>query len=219
MDEAFLRAFHAARPGCTHRALARGGSYALVGDLPGVVLDLGCGSAPLAAIGCDLSIEELRLARGDVVQARGQALPFRDACFDGVVSHLALMLMPLDATLAEIRRVLVPGGVLRAVIGGGPVRDDAFEAFAKLLPPRRSIVDPRLRSSAGIAAAFAAFADVTQTDHHVELGGTFDDVWTFLSSSYQLDSADAPRIEAALRARFGAHADCTIHVRLVEARR
>jgi len=219
LDEAFLRAFHAAHPGCTRRALARAGSYALLGAPAGRVLDLGCGDHPLGTIGVDVSREELAGARGAVVQARGQALPFRGASFDAVVSHLALMLMPLDATLAEVRRVLVPGGVVRALIGGGPAGDDAFAAFVALLPPRPSLTDPRLRSTAGIAAAFAAFEQVTQTDHHIDLSGTFDDVWSFLGASYQLDAGDAPRIAAALRSRFRDPVSCTMHVRVVEARR
>lgn len=220
MSEAFLRAFHAAHPGCTRHALARGGSYELLGGLPGRVLDLGCGSWPLGTIGVDLSRDELAAAPPGavVVQARGQALPFRDHSFDVVVSHLALMLMPLDATLAEVRRVLVPGGALRCVLGGGPVHDDAFMAFASKLPGLR-LTDPRLRSTAGIAAAFAGFTDVVQTDHHLDLGGTFDEVWTFLASSYQLAAEAGPGLKRELRERFGERAACTVHVRVVEARR
>jgi SAM-dependent methyltransferase len=42
-------------------------------------------------------------------------LPFADGGFDLVFCQLALLWMPLEATVAEIRRVLQPGGVLVAI--------------------------------------------------------------------------------------------------------
>jgi ubiquinone/menaquinone biosynthesis C-methylase UbiE len=49
----------------------------------------------------------------EIVQAPADALPFADRAFDVVVSTLVLCSVPdVDRTLAEIRRVLVPGGRL-----------------------------------------------------------------------------------------------------------
>ena len=102
----------------------------LAGDVAGRrILDAGCGSGPLAAAlrdrgalvtGIDASAGMLALARkrlGDdadlrVVDLRNP-LPFPDGAFDDVVSSLALhYLEDWGPTLAELRRVLSPGGRL-----------------------------------------------------------------------------------------------------------
>jgi len=95
----------------------------------GRTLDLGCGTGrnlPLfppavRAVGLDPSLPSLQRARRrapgvPLVQASAEALPFRDGSFDTVVSGLALCSVPDPARgLAEIRRVLRPGGSLRAL--------------------------------------------------------------------------------------------------------
>jgi SAM-dependent methyltransferase len=91
------------------------------------VLDLACGSAPMHSrlpgrsyVGMDLSAAELRRAQGAaVVRADASRLPVRDASVDVVVVSMALMLVPLAATLAEVRRVLRPGGLLVATVPTG----------------------------------------------------------------------------------------------------
>ncbi|MCV6975485.1 methyltransferase domain-containing protein [Mycobacterium bourgelatii] len=61
----------------------------------------------------------------DIVDGRGESIPFSDNSFDSV--YVGLVLCSVDdvaATLGEIRRVLVPGGrlvVLEHVRGGGLV--------------------------------------------------------------------------------------------------
>jgi ubiquinone/menaquinone biosynthesis C-methylase UbiE len=93
----------------------------------GRVLDLGCGTGrnlPLfargvRAIGVDPCREVLLKARrrasgAALVQARAEALPFRDRTFDTVVSGLAFCsVADVPRGLSEVRRVLHPGGVLR----------------------------------------------------------------------------------------------------------
>jgi SAM-dependent methyltransferase len=157
LSQAFLRRFHAARPGVTAAALARGdagGGRSTYARLAAClrrgerVLELGCGDGVLlaelaarevSAIGLDMSPEELALARArgaTVVQGCAQQLPFAGARFDAVVSHLAFTLMDeVDAIAAEVARVLVPGGRLLAVVGGGPAADadDAFTRWLQLI--------------------------------------------------------------------------------------
>ena len=93
------------------------------------LLDLGCGpgvllraldaSAPrVRAAGLDAGIDRLREARAaptpfPLLCADAQRLPFRDASFERVLAAEVLEHLPDDAAaLAEIRRVLVPGGLL-----------------------------------------------------------------------------------------------------------
>ena len=100
----------------------------LAGGARGRTLDLGCGTGrnlPLLegarAVGLDPSLDALRRARRradgiPLVQARAEALPFRDAAFDTVVSGLVLCsVADPSRALAEVRRVLRPDGTLRAL--------------------------------------------------------------------------------------------------------
>ena len=93
---------------------------------PGVALDAGCGtgrhSAHLAAlghavVGVDASPEMLLLARervpaGDFREGDLRALPVQDASADVVVCALALSHLPDLGAVAELGRVLKPGGTL-----------------------------------------------------------------------------------------------------------
>ena len=109
---------------------ARPALLALAGDVAGRrILDAGCGSGPLSAAlrdqgaivtGVDSSVKMLELARrrlGDDADLRvadlGGRLPFDDSAFDDVVASLVLhYLEDWTAPLAELRRVLTPGGRL-----------------------------------------------------------------------------------------------------------
>ena len=132
---AYLAGFHAERPGITEDLLAgavdRTGrtAYAWLAELVppgGRVLDLACGSAPTGELlrtasylGLDLSHAELRLgaARGlRVARADAVRLPVADAAVDVVVCSMALQLLPLEPALAEVRRVLRPGGTFAATV-------------------------------------------------------------------------------------------------------
>jgi SAM-dependent methyltransferase len=93
------------------------------------VLDLGCGkgltpqklSFPAAGqiIGLDISYVALSEAHRNFphrvfVCSEGERLPFPASTFDCVISNLAIPYMDIARTLAEVYRVLLPGGMLLA---------------------------------------------------------------------------------------------------------
>jgi ubiquinone/menaquinone biosynthesis C-methylase UbiE len=99
------------------------------------VLDVGCGQgidvaryamAGATSTGIDLTPRHVELARdhlaamglnADIVPGDAETLPFPDASFDRVSSNGVLHHTPdLPAALAEIRRVLRPGGEARIIV-------------------------------------------------------------------------------------------------------
>jgi SAM-dependent methyltransferase len=206
---AFFRAFHAARPGATSRALARTGIYErFAARVPreGRILDLACGDRVLTrmlgtgAIGVDITIED----RPDV-QALAQALPFAEGAFDAVACSLAFMLFDdVERVVDELARVIRPRGTFTALLGGGPTANghDAFHAFASLLKTGRAFGDRRAKSEEGWRTLFSPrdWRDVAFDRWEIDLSGTFDEVWSFLGASYSLVDVEAAR--EALRAQF-----------------
>ena len=99
----------------------------LAGGARGRVLDIGCGTgrtlpyyaADVTVIGVDpardvLKRAALRSPSARLVQARAEALPFRDGAFDTVVSGLVFCSVGNPRRgFAEIRRVLAAAGELR----------------------------------------------------------------------------------------------------------
>lgn len=223
--ERFLGAFHDAKPGITARALERAGSYdRLAARCTGRVLELGCGDGALlarvpGAVGIDLSSGEVALARArglDAREGRAQELPFPDGAFDTVACHLAFMLFDdLERVVAEIDRVLAPGGQFVAVLGGGPTAEgfDAFHMFLSMLPKGgRRLGDARARSEAGWRQLFAGWSEPVFERWELDLSGPFEDVWRFLGASYELTAEDEPWIRDEIRRRHDPIVPCRVVV-------
>ncbi len=140
----YLSSFHRQHPGITEdvleHALDGGGRtpydwVAAAVPAGATVLDLACGSGPMRSrlsgtyVGLDLSAAELSAAASKglaVARADATRLPLADQSVDAVVMSMALMLVPMPATLSEVRRVLRPGGVFVASVPNGtplPRRD------------------------------------------------------------------------------------------------
>jgi SAM-dependent methyltransferase len=132
----YLATFHTERPGITEAILGRsrsddvGDPYDwLIDALPdqGAVVDVACGSGPLATrlpdrwIGLDLSPAELGLAgkaaTGRVMVADATAAPVRTGGVDAVICSMALMLLrDPGAAVVEMARLLRVGGLLVALV-------------------------------------------------------------------------------------------------------
>jgi ubiquinone/menaquinone biosynthesis C-methylase UbiE len=110
------------------------------------VLDAGCGTGVVAAAlaerahvtGVDPEPEMLAVARRrlppevELLRASAEELPFADASFDAAVLRLVVHLLDRPRALAELRRVLAPGGRL-VVATFDPAHFDGFW-LNRLLP-------------------------------------------------------------------------------------
>ena len=150
-----------------------------------------------------------------------------------------MLMDDVEQVVGEIARILRPGGRFATVVGGGPKLGDAFELFLDLLQPVYDqqteriprLGDRRTRSDAGLAELFhpgTGFAhELSIRDYPISLSGPFEQVWTTLSTIYELQVVPAERV-AGLRERFqegarthleGDVVRCTMAVRLVVCER
>ncbi|MGB7980328.1 MAG: class I SAM-dependent methyltransferase [Candidatus Nanopelagicales bacterium] len=152
----YLARFHAEHPGITEELLSGsrhpefGDPYRWLRDAvpirPARVLDIACGSAPMQPLfadsdylGIDLSPAELGVAaqrgRGHVLTADALALPVPSGSLDVVVCSMAIMLLrPIGAAMAEVARVLRPGGTFAAIRPvSGPLLAGDLRVVAPLL--------------------------------------------------------------------------------------
>lgn len=144
-------------------------NYRLVGDSrlrPGqAVLDLGCGTgypAVLAAqavgpagrvVGLDLAEDMLEVARrkakalglanAEFRSADVTALPFEAASFDAVLSRFCLMFLPdVQTAVAEIARVLKPGGHVAAAVWSSPDKNPFIRASIDVIKTLTDVPTP-----------------------------------------------------------------------------
>jgi SAM-dependent methyltransferase len=147
---------------------------ALAGDVAGRrILDAGCGSGPLIAAlrergaivtGIDKSAGMLEIARrrlGDdadlQVAELGRPLPFADDTFDDVTGSLVLhYLEDWGPALAELRRVLKPGGRLMVSVNH-PLPENQWHRQAGLEPDYFATYSYTVEWTAGGQAAVLRF--------------------------------------------------------------
>jgi SAM-dependent methyltransferase len=80
-----------------------------------------------------------------IVVADEEALPFRDASLDLVVSALALHTVnDLPGTLAQIRRALKPDGLFLAALYGGDTLTELRQSFAQAETEIENGISPRV---------------------------------------------------------------------------
>jgi len=124
----------------------------------------------------ELAAAHARLVDGAATLRLGRAqdLPFEDASIDVVLCHMAIMLMsPIEPVLAEIARVLKPGGRFAAVIGMWGAPEDADAACLQALraalseehvaSSMKGLGDLRFRSEEGLKGLFDATPDLQGT--------------------------------------------------------
>lgn len=133
---------------------------------PLTVLDVACGDGYLlelltlsrsktaALIGVDISrgelaAAELRLGKNaTLIRGRAQEMSMTTGSVDIVLCHMALMLMDdLELVVAEIRRILKPGGIFSFIVGAKSEPNTALDLYIQILRKARESLNlkmPRL---------------------------------------------------------------------------
>ena len=187
------------------------------------MLDVGCGGGRLTitlaqagaeVTGIDTSEQRLEQARRraatagvelDLIEADfNGSLSFADASFDAVTSRLALMAAddPV-ATLAELRRVLEPGGRLVTVLWASPEENPSFAV------PREAIGAVLGDEQAAFARAFGRLGEPAEAAA-VHLAAGFEDVVASRLHGTR-EAPDAADIGTSCRARTGIFAESPPH--------
>jgi ubiquinone/menaquinone biosynthesis C-methylase UbiE len=197
------------------------------------VFDLACGDGYLLAMlaqqlgpsavltGLDMTPGELVAARGRLgeravlLEGRAQDLPLADASQDAVSCHLALMLMhDLDTVMAQLHRVLRPGGQLLVLVGARQrVQGPALSLWRSLLQQqtRRAgreavrLGDPRLTNEAELRNWWQAvgFGNIRVRELQQERWLTPTQLWGVFETMYDLHLVPEGE-HAGLRQRFEA---------------
>jgi ubiquinone/menaquinone biosynthesis C-methylase UbiE len=177
-----------------------------------VVVDLAAGSGkltrPLAALGCDViaiePVAEMRAAIGPAARAlegTAEAIPLPDDSADAVTVAQAFHWFDGPAALAEIERVLRPGGALALVWNRRPVESSALHAaISAIIAPYRG--DAPSHASGAWRDAFAG-RELTERrfefSQRLDADGLADRVGS-TSFVAALDEADRAPLLARVRA-------------------
>ncbi len=204
------------------------------------LVEAGCGAAELArrlvhrhpgttVVGLEVDARQhaLNLASDappglSFAAAGAEAIPFPDASFDGALMLKSLHHVPLDLmdrALAEMRRVLVPGGWLYV---SEPVYAGALNEIVRLFNDEGEV---RAAAQAALDRAIASGAWVQAAEQRFELPVRYADFADFERRMIQVSFAERrldDALRAAVRARFerhrgpdGAHFVRPMHARLV----
>jgi SAM-dependent methyltransferase len=150
----------------------------------------------------DISPRMVELARARGIDARVgdvQELPFEDATFDVAVAAWMLYHVPdLDRGLAELRRVLAPGGRLVAVVNGAPHLQELRELFGRRF-------ESTITRENGAALLGRHFARVDRRD--VDGWTSIPDreaVLAYVDSGFSTRGAEPPEFDVPFRVRYAA---------------
>ena len=190
------------------------------------MLDLACGDghmlsllanlpAPHTLLGIDLSDGELAAAharlgdRAILCRCKAQQLPLASASVDAVLSHLALMLMhDADELIAEVRRVMRPGGTFVGLVGALSPPNAALDAFIRLYPgdSRQPVYagirfgDRRFGSEDGIRTLLVPGFDILTFDElSLSRDYTPAEAWNWLRHLYDTDLLRTDALEVFRR--------------------
>jgi SAM-dependent methyltransferase len=175
---------------------------AFAGIEPGIrALDVGCGSGLLTSALADrlgaasvaaadpseplLAACAERVPGADVRRASAEQLPWPDGSFDAVLSQLVLnFVSDADAALAEMRRVVTPGGTLASCTwdyaGGMRLLRTFWDAAVELDPGAPDEQGMRYCSEGELTALWerAGLDHIRTAPLDVEAGyESFDDLW------------------------------------------
>ncbi len=224
----YVQQFHAEHPGITERILTRCRAEGLdpyqwcaqpLADQTGPTLDLACGSGPMADrvdgwIGADTSRSELGAAqarhRSPVLRASATRVPIRTGALTAVACSMGMQIIePMVGALAEVARVLRPGGRAALLVPTSrPVPWLHALAYGRLQVALRQRVhypnDAALRSASLHHAASAVGLQVTHDERLAFLLplDTGSDADELLASLY-LPEVDPGRLAAGRRVLDG----------------
>jgi len=207
-------AYERGRPGYPDAAVDR-----LVAALPGRrVIDLAAGTGKLTralvARGCDVvavePVEEMRAAimpPACAVGGTAEAIGLPDASADAVTVAQAFHWFDGPRALAEIHRVLRPGGVLALIWNRRDTRDDLQARITALLEPHRGAVpahrDGTWRRALEESTRFGALREETfANEQRVDAAGLADRVGS-ISFVAAMGETERAALLARLRALAG----------------
>lgn len=207
------------------------------------VIELGCGEAKLARAllkrfpGCrvtGLEVDEIQHAKNlaspqaglAFVAAGAQAIPFPDASFDLALMLKSLHHVPLDLmdqALAEVARVLRPGGCLYS---SEPVYGGALNDIVRIYNEEGAVRAAAQQALDRAVAPGGLFEEVVQRRFAQPVSyRDFDDFAKKMLYKTYADHQITPELLAKVRAAFelhcgsgGARLDRLMHVRLLRRR-